>query len=362
MRRSHLLAATIACAIPATASANAKIIILNNDGPGEGFNDPTPATPVGGNAGLTVGAQRLAAFQFVADRWGEILDSSVTITVRANFDPLTCTATSAVLGSAGAISVHGNFPNAPLLDTWYNAALANKLAGEDLDPTTPEISARFNSALNGDPACLGGGTWYYGFDHNEGPTQTDLLPVLMHEFGHGLGFQSFVSKTAPTIGQLFFGFPDHFLMYLFDNQTAKYWRNMTDAERAISMKNGQHVVWNGPNLLAAAPGYLTPGTPGLRLTAPASIAGKYRVGEAAFGPRLTAAGLSGNLVYTNDTTASPLGCAAYAPGTFTGKIALIDRGVCGFVIKVKNAQDAGALAVVIADNAAGSPPAGLGGA
>jgi hypothetical protein len=44
-----------------------------------------------------------------------------------------------------------------------------------------------------------------------------------------------------------------------------------------------------------------------------------------------------------------------------GNIALIDRGVCGFVVKVKVAQDAGAIAVVIADNAPGSPPAGLGG-
>ncbi|HLL24096.1 MAG TPA: PA domain-containing protein [Kofleriaceae bacterium] len=66
--------------------------------------------------------------------------------------------------------------------------------------------------------------------------------------------------------------------------------------------------------------------------------------------------------YAPDTTSSTLGCAPYAPGTFTGAIALIDRGTCGFAIKVKNAQDAGALAVIIADNVAGSPPPGLGGA
>ena len=44
-----------------------------------------------------------------------------------------------------------------------------------------------------------------------------------------------------------------------------------------------------------------------------------------------------------------------------GKIAVIDRGVCTFVIKVKFAQIAGAIGVIIADNTAGSPPAGLGG-
>jgi hypothetical protein len=44
-----------------------------------------------------------------------------------------------------------------------------------------------------------------------------------------------------------------------------------------------------------------------------------------------------------------------------GKIALVDRGVCGFVIKVKNAQNAGAIAVIVADNVNSTPPAALGG-
>jgi hypothetical protein len=57
-----------------------------------------------------------------------------------------------------------------------------------------------------------------------------------------------------------------------------------------------------------------------------------------------------------------LACAALSPlNAVSGKIALIDRGICTFVVKVKNAQDAGAIGVIIADNAPGSPPAGLGG-
>jgi hypothetical protein len=39
----------------------------------------------------------------------------------------------------------------------------------------------------------------------------------------------------------------------------------------------------------------------------------------------------------------------------------VDRGSCNFTVKVKNCQDAGALAVIVADNVAGSPPATLGG-
>jgi hypothetical protein len=44
-----------------------------------------------------------------------------------------------------------------------------------------------------------------------------------------------------------------------------------------------------------------------------------------------------------------------------GNIALVDRGTCTFVVKVRNCQNAGAIAVLIADNKSDSPPAGLGG-
>ena len=68
----RLLLAALVCAAPAVASANATIIIINNDGPGEGFNDATPATPVGGNAGTTLGEQRLIAFTHAASIWSAV--------------------------------------------------------------------------------------------------------------------------------------------------------------------------------------------------------------------------------------------------------------------------------------------------
>jgi len=44
-----------------------------------------------------------------------------------------------------------------------------------------------------------------------------------------------------------------------------------------------------------------------------------------------------------------------------GKIALVDRGTCTFVVKARNCQSAGAIAVLVADNTSDNPPAGLGG-
>ena len=95
------------------AQAAATITIVNGNAAGIGFNDPTPvANPVGGNTGTTLGAQRLIAFQAAADIWGATLTSTQAITILATFEPLTCSATSAVLGSAGAIAIWSDFPGA----------------------------------------------------------------------------------------------------------------------------------------------------------------------------------------------------------------------------------------------------------
>src|SRR5712691_264104 len=61
----------------------ANIVIVNTDPPGTGLNDPTPVSPVGGNAGTTIGAQRLIVFQQAAAIWGGLLTSTVTIRVSA---------------------------------------------------------------------------------------------------------------------------------------------------------------------------------------------------------------------------------------------------------------------------------------
>ena len=72
------------------ARADSSFVIVNTNSPGQGFNDTTPAVPVGGNTGTTRGEQRLIAFQYAADLWGGILDSVVPIRVSAGFASLTC--------------------------------------------------------------------------------------------------------------------------------------------------------------------------------------------------------------------------------------------------------------------------------
>ena len=178
---------------------SATIVIQNGDPAGVGFNDPTPVAPVGGNTGTTLGQQRLRAFQHAANIWGATINSIPTITVRATWEELTCSSSSGVLGSAGSFGIWRNFPGAPVANTWYSSALANALAGSDLDPANVEIRARFNSKI-GKAGCLESRQWYLGLDTNHG-TNINLVTVLLHEFSHGLGFQSFTDNSSGAMVQ-----------------------------------------------------------------------------------------------------------------------------------------------------------------
>jgi len=348
---------------PGATIAGATITVFNTDGANEGFNDPTPAAPVGGNPGTTVGQQRLIAFEFAADLWANTLDSNVEIKVDAQFNALACNATQATLGSAGTIFIYANFtptgffPGAEFSNTWYSSALAKKRAGFDINPGAMDIRARFSSNL-GSPGCLTGIGWYYGLDGNHG-TQIDLVAVLLHELGHGLGFQQFASIST---GAQQNGFTDIYGRHLYDNTTGKTWNVMTNAERVASAINSRRLAWNGPEVTLAVPTVLTAGTPLLRVNSPAGIAGIYAVGAAQFGPPLSTPGVTGEVMLADDGVAPGSdACTAIAAGQLAGKIALIDRGVCGFVLKAKLAQDAGAIGVIIADNVAGAPPPGMAG-
>src|SRR2546430_15640186 len=104
--RSRLVAGLFALALFAAAASSARaaatIVILNNDQPNVGFNDPTAVSRVGNNTGTTLGQQRLNAFQFAANLWGAILNSNVTITIQASWTTMQCSSTSGILGRAGA--------------------------------------------------------------------------------------------------------------------------------------------------------------------------------------------------------------------------------------------------------------------
>ncbi len=317
------------------------IIIRNQNEPGVGFNDPTPAAPVGGNPGATLGQQRLNVFQRAAEIWGATLRSNAPIVVNGQFTALA----SGVLGSAGTTSIFRNFPNAPHNDTWYHYALANALAGQDLAPQEPlraQINTNFSTNFN----------FYLGLDNNAPPDQVDLLTVVLHEFAHGLGFSTFVNgangrNSGATDENPDGGFTDCYARLLRDENLNLNWNQMTAAQRQASAINTGNLTWTGAMTQSALPAALEP-SPTLRVERNPPVF--INVNQASFGGSITLGGLTRSVIAAQP----PLACGPLAnPGAVNGNFALVDRGDCPFVDKAFNAQQAGAQGVFIANNVAG---------
>ena len=201
MSKRIVLAAALALVLSGMAGAQAaEIVPVYFDDPDEGYNDTTPVAPVGGNPGTTLGEQRRIVAEFAADLWGAVLTSDQPIFIQANFTPLGPN----VLGSAGATFINRDFAGAPEAGTWYFTALADALSGTNLNPGFADIASNFSSTF----------TFYYGLDGQTPAGQINFLDVVMHEYGHGLGFANAENEAAGTFPQ---NLPDIYSTFTFDN-------------------------------------------------------------------------------------------------------------------------------------------------
>ncbi|MCB0790467.1 MAG: T9SS type A sorting domain-containing protein [Flavobacteriales bacterium] len=135
---------------------------------------------------VNVPADAQVAVQAAADIWSGIVVSAVPIKVQVTWAPLFGTALGITLPNG-----RRDFPGAPLGQTWYAAALANSIAGNELDPGENDFDVFLDATAN----------WYTGLDGMPGAAQYDLVTITLHEFGHGLGFVG-LSKKEGTMGSL----------------------------------------------------------------------------------------------------------------------------------------------------------------
>src|SRR5262249_36615412 len=107
----------------------------------------------------------------------------------------------------------------------------------------------------------------------------------------------------------------------------------------------QIYVWSGPETrtLTITPGNTTPAT-----------------GSASFGA--TNFDLTADVILADDGMGTTSDACTALTNNVTGKIVLVDRGSCTFVTKARSVQTAGGLGMIVANNAAGTTPPGLGGA
>lgn len=243
----------------------ANIVISNLDNAGEGFNDTTPVAPEGGNTGTTLGQQRLLLIQTAAKRWGALLKSKVSLRVGANFDFLPCSPNGSVFATTTANRFYGSTspPDGLQPLTYYPVALFHSHLGYYLNPELPyEMTIQVNSNI--DNGCAGATTrWWYGIDSSV-PVPNNriaLLPTLLHELAHGLGFITIVctnpagcpnvnSSTRP-LGSFYDGIPDIWSKFTGDVTTGLTLDQMSsDQQRVTAMTHDPFLVWTGDQVFA----------------------------------------------------------------------------------------------------------------
>ncbi|TDR22631.1 M36 family metallopeptidase [Marinicella litoralis] len=92
------------------------------------------------------------------------------------------------------------------------------------------------------------------------------------------------------------------------------------------------------------------GTPDLLVHSPPAIAGSYTAAGASFGAPITSTPLNGIVEAADDNTGTVSDACEALVGFTSGRIALIDRGGCEFGVKVLNAENAGAIGAIVANN------------
>ena len=142
-----------------------------------GSHDPWGATC------QTFPAAAKSAIKAAAAIWAVILRSGVPITIQLCWSNI---GSQSVLGYSGGEPQHMNFPGAPRANTWFTAALANSLAGYDLDASHFDDYITYNSGFD----------WYFGTTGTPPAGTYDLESVAAHEMGHGINIAGMASYSA----------------------------------------------------------------------------------------------------------------------------------------------------------------------
>ena len=179
------------------------------------WTDATAVSPVGGNPGTTLGAQRQNALKYAVQQITQQLQPPVPITIRACWDSLGGSASSAVIAHATPVTFLIDEPDfggyvLPLRYTWYSITEAVRQGGTGqcgLIGGGPgngcddeEIEAVFNTDI-GSSTIIGGRPFYFGYSTGSDPSAIDFVSVAMHELTHGMGFIG-LANTDDTLGPI----------------------------------------------------------------------------------------------------------------------------------------------------------------
>jgi subtilisin family serine protease len=218
-----------------------------------------------------------------------------------------------VLFSGNNLRISGVAPRANVIA--YDVCYTNTATGQGLCPTASSVAAVNQAVADGIVDTIN-----FSIGGGVDPWADSVSLAFLNAVDSGIYVASSAGNSGPGPNTLGHNEP---------------WVSATAASQTGRNGYSLALMVTGPAPVPAnlAPVLINEGTGGVALSA--TIPGTT--------PLLISAGIS--------TTSD--GCAAYPANTFAGGIAVIRRGTCSFTIKTNNASAAGAIAVVIANNAAG---------
>jgi hypothetical protein len=175
-------------------------------------------------------------FQAAADVWSTHFQSSVPVNIDVSW---TRTSSSEILGSARPGSFFAGFVGAPDPSLWYASALANALAGRDLNGNSPEMVIQVNSLA----------TWFRGTTGLPSSDEYDLQSVFLHEMAHGLGFLSNDSYD-PFFGLGSLDEPTPYDAYA-QTEDGRRLADLDSPSVELGIALRSKLVWSGPLGIAA---------------------------------------------------------------------------------------------------------------
>lgn len=174
--------------------------------------------------------------QGAVDIWSANFTSTVPISVDASWGR---SSSWGILGSARPVNFFSSFAGAPDPSLWYASALANALAGKDLDRVSPDIIIQVNSNAG----------WNTRGDGLPTTREYDLVSVFLHEIAHGLGFLSndaydtnfgVASLDKPTPFDAYAQTPDNLRL-----------ADLPTPSRELAVALTSSLVWSGQNAINA---------------------------------------------------------------------------------------------------------------
>lgn len=152
-------------------------------------------------------AEAKNAFEYAVNIWEAYLDSDIPIRIEANWVELG----ERVLGSAGPTQIVQ--VNAGEPDTWYTISQGSAISGIDFvresrgtaNEVNHDIVVNISSNFP---------DWYFGTDAQTPDGKIDMVTVMLHEVGHGIGFSGSVRvSTGGSTAQWGYGFPASPIIY-----------------------------------------------------------------------------------------------------------------------------------------------------